>query len=88
MIKRGAIWRIGRGDLVHVWGDNWLPIKSCPKVISPRPDGGEVVMVRDLMDPVYRKWREDVIDGMFYEFEASIIKNIPLCRSIQDDVLI
>ena len=86
--KRGAIWRIGRGDSVHVWGDNWFPIKSHPNVISPRPTGGEAILVRDLMDLVYRNWREDVIDGMFYEFEASIIKNIPLCQSIQDDVLI
>ena len=30
----------------------------------------------------------DIIDNLFYEFEAAIIKNMPLCRSIQDDVLI
>nr|POE75046.1 putative ribonuclease h protein [Quercus suber] len=47
-----------------------------------------MVMVRELMDPVYRTWKEDVIEWMFYEFEASIIKNIPLYQSIQDDVLI
>ena len=52
VIKKGVTWRIGRGDSVHVWGDNWLPIKSYPKVISPRPDGGEIVMVRDLIDSV------------------------------------
>ena len=45
-------------------------------------------MVSELIDPVYRTWRKDVIDNVFYDFEASIIKNIPLCHSIQDDILI
>lgn len=88
VIKRGATWRIGKRDSVHVWSDNWLPIKSRPKVISARPDGGEVILVRELIDPVCRKWRVNAIDRVFYGFEASIIKNIPLCRFIQDDVLI
>ena len=33
-------------------------------------------------------WREDVSEKSFYPFEVSIIKNIPLCRTIQEDVLI
>ena len=45
-------------------------------------------MVSELIDPVYRSWREDVIDNVFYDFEASIIKHIPLGHSIQDDILI
>lgn len=51
-------------------------------------DGGDTAMVSELIDPVNRIWREEVIDRIFYEFEVSIIKNIPLCRTIQDDVLI
>ena len=45
-------------------------------------------MVSELIDPVYRTWRKDVIDNVFYDFKALIIKNIPLCHSIQDDILI
>ena len=33
-------------------------------------------------------WKDDLVDGVFYDFEATIIKNILLCRSIQDDILI
>lgn len=25
VIKRGAKWRLGSGNSVHIWGDNWLP---------------------------------------------------------------
>lgn len=45
-------------------------------------------MVSEFIDPVYRMQREDVIDNVFYDLESSIIKNIPLCHSIQDDILI
>lgn len=88
VIKRGARWRIGSGNSVHIWGDNWLPLKANPKIVSLRIEGSDLAMVRDLTDPVQKIWREDVIEQTFYEFEATIIKNILLCRTIQDDVLI
>lgn len=77
VIKRGGVWRIGLGNSVHIWGDNWLPTKTRPKVISPMVDGGDTTMVSELIDPVNRTWREKVIDRTFYEFEASIIKKHP-----------
>ena len=58
------------------------------KIISPMGPGGDTAMVSELIDSMNRTWRVEVIDKMFYEFEAAIIKNIPLCRTIQDDVLI
>ena len=33
-IKRGALWRIGIGTLVDIWGDNWLPTRNNPRIIS------------------------------------------------------
>ena len=42
----------------------------------------------DLIDPINKEWKGNIIDNLFYDFEAAIIKNMPLCRSIQDDVLI
>ena len=30
----------------------------------------------------------NVIDNLFYDFEVAIIKNMPLCKTIQDDILI
>ena len=42
----------------------------------------------DLIDPVNKEWKGNIIDNLFYDFEVAIIKNMPICRSIQDDVLI
>lgn len=71
-----------------MWRDNWLAVKNNPRVLSPKLDEGGTVWVSNLIDPVYRTWREDVIDQVFYDFEAAIINNIPLCCSIQEDILI
>nr|POF22818.1 putative ribonuclease h protein [Quercus suber] len=76
------------GNSVLVWGDNWLPTPGCPKVISQGGEGCEKTRVGDFIDQETREWREDLIDRVFFDFEASIIKKIPLCRSIQDDILI
>ena len=82
VIKWEAKWRIGSGRSVHIWGKNFFP-KSCnPKVLSPRIEGRGVSMVCDLIDLDLKEWKTDVIDSLFYEFEAALIKNIPLCRSI------
>ena len=86
--KTGGLWRIGSGFSVQVWGGNWLPKFGCSKVISPMAKGCATTRVGDLIDQENRIWKEDLIDRVFYDFEASTIKNIPLCRSLQDDILI
>ena len=88
VIKRGGAWRIGLGKSIHIWGDNWLPKRHKAKIISPMGPGGDTALVSELIDPVNRTWRDEVIDRMFLECEAAVIKNIPLCRTIQDNVLI
>ena len=60
-------------------------MKNNPRIISPKLEEGGM---GDLIDPIYRTWKEEVIDQVFYDFKVAIIKNIPLCCSIQDDVLI
>ena len=57
-------------------------------MLSPRVKGRGVNLVADLIDPVNNEWKGNIIDNLFYDFKAAIIKNMPLCRSIQDDVLI
>ena len=88
VIKQGAKWRIGSGRAIHIWGKNWLPNLGHPKVLSPRVEGRGVNLVADLIDSISKEWKGNIIDNLFHDFEAAIIKNMPLCKSIQDDVLI
>ena len=41
--------------------------------------------VSNLIDLVQQVWKD--LDKYFSKFEATVIKRIPLCQSIQDDVL-
>ena len=34
VILKGALWRVGDGKQIKIWGDNWLPTKCQPKVVS------------------------------------------------------
>ena len=62
--------------------------KIIPRIISPCMPGLPSKKVSNLIDPVQRVWKEQVLDRYFFEFEAAVIKRIPLCQSIQDDILI
>ena len=73
VIKRGASWRIGTGTSVNILGDNWLPTKNNPRVISPEMSGLPVNKVSNLIDPVQRVWKDSVLDRYFFEFEAAVI---------------
>ena len=35
VILKEALWRVGDGKHIKIWGNNWLPTKFQPKVISP-----------------------------------------------------
>ena len=40
-------------------------MKNKPRIISPKIDGGDMVWVCDIIDLVFRTWREEVIDNVF-----------------------
>ena len=56
--------------------------------MSPHIEDSTITSLSDLIDQEQKVWREDVLENCFYPFEVSIIKNIPLCKTIQEDVLI
>ena len=58
------------------------------KVLSPAVVANTSTLVSSLIDQTNRVWKGEIIESYFFEWEAKIIKNIPLCRSIQEDVLI
>ena len=68
--------------------DWWLPGKFNNKIISPSIARDNTAMFSSLIDQTNRVWKGELIELYFFEWEADIIKNIPLCRSIQEDVLI
>ena len=49
IIKR-AVWRVGDGKQVRIWGDSWLPAKNRAKITSLVIYGQESTCVEVLID--------------------------------------
>nr|XP_023894138.1 uncharacterized protein LOC112006071 [Quercus suber] len=88
VIQKGAIWRVGDGQQIRIWGDNWLPMKGMAKVTSPQIRGQVNSSVASLINKSTNSWRTDVIEHVFEPAEAAIIKAIPLSSFSQRDKLI
>ena len=88
VILKGALWRVGDGKQIKIWGDNWLPTKSQPKVTSPMIFGQKNSVVEVLINQLTCRWRSEVIDHCFNLAEAEVIKSIPLSSTSQPDKLI
>ena len=80
LIKQGSRWRVSNGSLINIWADRWLPSKANQKGPSPRTILPPEARVADLMEfsSFQPRWKTMLIDTIFYPFEASIIKAIPL----------
>ena len=87
VIQRGAVWRIGDGRSVSIWGDRWLPVKHSPKIVSPCTGTLAEAKVSSLIDSELRSWKEEVLSANLFSFEAKIILKIPLCHTDQADTL-
>lgn len=88
VILKGALWRVGDRKQIKIWGDNWLPTKILPKIISPMIFGQQNSSVEVLINQSTQSWREEEIDHYFSMAKAAIIKIIPLSSSRQRDTLI
>ena len=87
VIQRGAVWRIGDGCSVSIWGSRWLPAKHSPKIISPCTGALADARVSALLDVENRAWKEDVLEENLLSFEVEMIKKIPLSHTDQTDTL-
>lgn len=81
VILKGALWRVGDGKQIKIWGDNWLPTKVQPKVTSPMIFGQQNSSVEALINQLTRSQKNEVIDHCFNSTEAAVIKSIPLSSS-------
>jgi hypothetical protein len=88
LVKQGAIWRIGNGEDVQVWGDCWLPKPPSFSVHSPWLQLIENILVRDLIDPNTKGWNKNLIEQNFMREEMEIILNIPIRPSLPKHRLI
>ncbi|KAH9724450.1 reverse transcriptase domain-containing protein [Citrus sinensis] len=83
VLKDGARWRIGRGDMVQVYKSNWIPRPNTFKPFS-MPSLWEDAKVAELID-ARNQWKADLILEHFNKEDAAAIMRIPLLRSPKMD---
>ena len=88
ILQQGTRWRVGNGKTIHIWDDRWLPTPTTYKVISPRKDFGDFLIVSALIDQDTRRWRTDILNRVFLGFEVEKILSILIPYYPQEDQLI
>jgi hypothetical protein len=83
VLKQGLIRRIGDGQSTHIWNDNWLPREAMMKPVTQLQPGP--VMVSDLIDPVNRVWRNQVLTDHMLALDADTVRRIPLPTTVYAD---
>ena len=87
VINKGAIWRVGNGELIDIWRHRWLPDLTHGKIISPRANTS-VVQVCELFLPNTKIWDPGKLALCFMPWEAEIVRQIQVCAGGEEDVLI
>ncbi|KAL9460764.1 hypothetical protein AB3S75_003882 [Citrus x aurantiifolia] len=83
VLHKGARWRIGNGQNVLVYGNNWIPRPTTFKPISA-PLMGAATTVAELIDEK-QQWREDLILQHFRPEDAEAIMQISLPKRPKED---
>lgn len=82
-MKQGMIYRIGKGNMVKIWEDPWLPRGITRRVSTSR---GHIVLtlVSDLIDQESATWDEVLVRGILPAADAEIVLKIPIFEESDD----
>jgi hypothetical protein len=85
-IKRGSCWKVGNGNSINIWEDNWVAWQNGYKVLTPRQDQINIQTVKELiLDTPTKQWNSNLIDQIFIPSEDNLIKQTPLIMEPMDD---
>lgn len=82
VLNRGMRGRVGDGEKIKVWLDNWIPGSQSRKVLSPRGEANIEREVGTLIHSISRSWSEALLSQLFLPFEVERILSTPLSHQI------
>jgi hypothetical protein len=85
IIKKGGCWKVGNGQSINIWEDQWLPYQNGFKILTPNPGNSNITLVKDLIVEGPIGWNHALIDNIFLDFEGNQIKQLPLIPEVIDD---
>ncbi|XP_074306503.1 uncharacterized protein LOC141641753 [Silene latifolia] len=76
VLHLGIRWRIGDGASTRVWADPWIHGTQTRRVISPRTNASEDILVNELMNEEGTGWNVAKVGELFLPFEQERILRI------------
>jgi hypothetical protein len=88
IIKKGSCWKIGNGQHIKIWEENWLPTQNGFKIFTPQNSNNPISKVSDIIAfQPSKNWNSEIIDQVFLPFERDQIHQIPLIKEQDEDQL-
>ncbi|KAK9996808.1 hypothetical protein SO802_021494 [Lithocarpus litseifolius] len=88
VVEKGMMWRIGDGNRIRVFYDNWILGVFPLKAIARTQELIDDCVISSLIDTDTGEWNEQMIDHLISPFLAQRIKAIPLCKTRQEDCIL
>ena len=86
VLQKGIIKRVGPGDTINIWNDNWIPgIRSMKPLVHL--ENSLVQHVDELFLPGTRTWDEDLVRQSFIPSDANEILKIRPGLRMDEDTL-
>jgi hypothetical protein len=87
-IKKGSCWKVGNGQSIKIWEDNWVIGQNGYKILTPYNGQPNTSKVSDIINEgSSRSWNHGLIDQTFFSFKGTLIKQIPLIEEPIEDQL-
>ncbi|XP_065859365.1 uncharacterized protein [Euphorbia lathyris] len=77
VFKRGLMWRIGDGESIDIWGDNWIPSLNCKTPILCL-EHHKPKVVAELIDVSIRDWDRAQLRRFFCDSDINEIVKLKL----------
>lgn len=83
VLQKGFIKRVGTGETINIWEDNWIPSLHRLRPLT-KPEECNANKVSELLSEDGNGWNCDLIACCFHPVEAKEIMKIPLDRLHED----
>lgn len=86
LLKKGLIWRVGNGKSIQIQRDQWIPrnegLKSAKFIRRSR-----LRWVNQLINSESKEWDKELIENIFFPFDAEEILKIKIPTAKVDDCI-
>ena len=77
LLKKGEIWRVGRGSNIKIWRHAWIP-RGLSLMPARKRRPCRLKWVSNLIDEETKSWKVDVLERYFYQHDVEVIKTIKI----------